>query len=74
MVRYLVYQSYMTPPKIRGELPDIISEYIANDSDIRWHYTFTRNIENAYIFDDFELELVNEIAELLSMKIKTLEV
>ena len=74
MVRYLVYQSYMTPSKLRGELPDIISEYIANDSDIRWHYTFTKNIENAYIFDDFELELVNEIAELLSMKIKTLEV
>lgn len=74
MVRYLVYQSYMTPSKLRGELPDVINEYVANDSDIRWHYTFTKNIENAYIFDDFELELVNEIAELLSMKIKTLEV
>lgn len=74
MVRYLVYQSYMTPSEIRGELPDVINEYVANDSDIRWHYTFTKNIENAYIFDDFELELVNEIAELLSMKIKTLEV
>lgn len=74
MARYLVYQSYMKPSEIRGELPDVINEYVANDSDIRWHYTFTKNIENAYIFDDFELELVNEIAELLSMKIKTLEV
>ncbi len=74
MARYLVYQSYMKPSEIRGELPDVINEYIANDSDIRWHYTFTKNIENAYIFDDFELELVNEIAEILSMKIKTLEV
>lgn len=74
MVRYLVYQSYMTPPKIRGELPDIISEYIANDSDIRWHYTFTRNIESAYFFDDFEIDLAKEIAELWNMKLKQLEV
>lgn len=74
MARYLVYQSYLKPSAVRGELPDVIKEYVANDSNIGWHYTFTKNIENAYIFDDFELELVNEIAELLSMKIKTLEV
>lgn len=74
MVRYLVYQSYMTPSKLRGELPDVIKEYVANDSNIGWHYTFTKNIENAYIFDDFEIDLAKEIADLWNMKLKQLEV
>lgn len=74
MVRYLVYQSYMTPSKLRGELPDVIKEYVANDSNIGWHYTFTNNIKNAYFFDDFEIDLAKEIAELWNMKLKQLEV
>ncbi|WP_342441258.1 hypothetical protein MHB65_18045 [Lysinibacillus sp. FSL K6-0075] len=74
MARYLVYQSYMKPSKIRGELPDITNEYVANDSDIRWHYTFTKDIENAYFFNDFEVDLAKEIAELWNMKLKQLEV
>jgi len=64
----------MTPSKLRGELPDVIKEYVANDSNIGWHYTFTKNIENAYIFDDFEIDLAKEIADLWNMKLKQLEV
>jgi len=74
MARYVVYQSYIKPSKIKGELPDVIYEYIANDSAIHWHYTFTKNIEKAYFFDDFEIDLVNEIAELWNMKLKQLDV
>lgn len=74
MARYVVYQSYIKPLKVKGELPDVINEYIANDSDIGWHYTFTKNIENAYFFYEFEIDLAKEIAELWNMKLKQLEV
>lgn len=74
MTRYLVYQSYLKPSAVRGELPDVIKEYVANDSNIGWHYTFTKNIENAYIFDDFEIDLAKEIADLWNIKLKQLEV
>jgi len=74
MARYLVYQSYIKPSNVKGELPDVIYEYIANDSTIGWHYTFTKKIENAYFFDDFELELAKDIVEIWNLKLKKLDV
>lgn len=74
MPRYIVYSSYLSPSKVKGELPDVTYEYIANDSMIPWHYTFTRNIEKAYFFDEFEKDKAKEIALLWSMKMKQLDV
>lgn len=74
MVRYIIFQSHLKPSKLKRELPDIVYEYIGNDSSIGWHYTFTDVIEKAYIFDDFQHSLVKDIARLLNMKIKELEV
>lgn len=67
-MKYVVYYSRMKP--VKGELPDIIYEYISNDSDINWHYTFTRNIEDAYYFDDFETDEAKEISLLLGMNVR----
>lgn len=74
MARYVVYSIHMKTSKIKGELPDIIHQYIAIDSMISWHYTFTRNIKDAYYFYDFEIDEVKNIAHLLNMKVKKLEV
>lgn len=74
MARYVVFSSHMKPSKVKGEFPYIIYQYIANDSMIDWHYTFTRNIEDAYYFDEFELDKAKEIALLGDMKLKKLDV
>lgn len=74
MAQYVVYSSHMKASKVKGELPDIIYQYIANDSMIPWHYTFTRNIKDAYLFDDFEQDKSKEIAFLWNMKVKSLDV
>ena len=73
MARYVVHYSQIKPSKVKGELPDIIYQYIANDSMIPWHYTFTTNIEKAYIFDDFEEDEAKEIAHLWDMRVKKLD-
>ncbi|GIN88671.1 hypothetical protein J6TS2_50570 [Heyndrickxia sporothermodurans] len=73
MARYVVCSSRMKASKVKGELPEIIYEYIANDSMIPWHYTFTRNIKDAYCFDHFEANEAKEIALLWNMKIKKLD-
>ncbi len=74
MTRYVVCSSYLVASKIRGELPDVVYEYIANDSSINFHFAFTRKIDRAYLFDDFELDKAKEIAWLLNMKVKKLDV
>jgi hypothetical protein len=70
MARYVVCSSHMKPSKTKGDLPDIIYQYIAFDSTINWHYTFTNDIENAYYFDEFEKDEAKEIASLWNMKVK----
>lgn len=57
----------MKASKVKGELPDIIHEYIAYDSMIMHHFTFTKNIEDAYHF--YDLEEAKEIAYLWSMQV-----
>jgi hypothetical protein len=73
MSRYVVYSSQMKASKVKGDLPDIIYQYIANDSMIPWHYTFTRNIKDAYNFEDFETDEAKETALLWNMKVKKLD-
>lgn len=74
MARYIVCSSHMKPSKVKGELPDITHQYIASDSMINWHFTFTNNIENAYLFEEFEKEEAKEIALLWNMKVKDLSI
>lgn len=74
MARYVVCSSHIITSKIKYQLPDVIYQYIANDSMISWHYTFTRNIENAYFFEEFEMEQAKEISFLWNMKVKRLDV
>lgn len=73
-MNYLIYQSHLTPSKVRGELPDVIYEFVANTSNIGWHYTFTRNRKDAFVFDGeaYTPDEVKEIAELLGMRMKEL--
>jgi hypothetical protein len=73
MAQYVVCSSHMKASKVKGNLPDIIYEYIANDSMIPWHYTFTRNIKDAYYFDDFAKAEAKEIAHLWNMKVNKLD-
>lgn len=68
--QYVVCSSYLVSSKVKGELPDVVYEYIANSSSINWHYDFTRDVKEAYIFDSFEMDKVNEIAWLLNMNVK----
>jgi hypothetical protein len=72
-VQYVVCSSHMRPSKIKGELPDVLYQYIGNDSMIPWHYTLTKNKEEAYLFDDFELNDAKEIASFWNMKLKDIE-
>lgn len=72
MTQYVVCSSYLVPSKIKGELPDVAYKYIGYDSAINWHFTFTRDIDKAYIFDDFEIDKAKEIAYLLNMQVKKL--
>lgn len=68
MTRYFVYSGRLKESKTKGELPDIIYEYIANDSMIHWHFSFTKDIENVYVFDD--IQEAKEVASLLNMNVK----
>lgn len=72
MPQYIVYESVLVPSKSKGQFPEAIYTYIANDSAIGWHYTFTHNREQAYIFDDFQLEQSKGIAEMWRMQVKQL--
>lgn len=73
MPQYIVYESVLVPSKVKGQFPEAVYTYIANDSLIGWHYTFTRNREQAYIFCDFQLDQTEEIAEMWGMQLKQLE-
>ncbi|MCC2250047.1 hypothetical protein JUJ52_08715 [Virgibacillus sp. AGTR] len=70
MSDYIVYSTHMKPSKIKGEFPDIFYEYIAVDSAIGFFYTLTNDRENAYIFDESQLEDARFIADCWRMKIK----
>jgi hypothetical protein len=70
VANYIVYSSGIKPPKIKGEFPDIIYNYIANDSTIGFHYRLTSKRDNAYEFDDTELNHAKFIADCWNMKVK----
>lgn len=72
MVEYIVYSSDIKPSRIKGEFPEVIYSYISNESMIDWHYTLTKQRENAYLFDETEYVKAQEIAELWNMRIKQL--
>jgi len=70
MARYIVYKSYLKTRK--GQLPDVIKEYVADTSFIDAHIEFTRKREDAYIFiDSSEAE---SVAYLLDMETERIEV
>lgn len=69
---YIVRSSSLFPAKNKGDLPDVRYNYIANDSHIGWHYTLTNKRENAYIFDESEMEYAKFISECWRMEIKQL--
>jgi hypothetical protein len=70
MKQYVVCKGYLVPSKKRGELPDIVYEYVSNTSDMGVHYDFTVRKEKAYLFDDFELDRAKYVAWLLNMEVK----
>lgn len=70
MARYVIRSSHIKPSKVKGEFPDIIYQYIASDSMINWHFTFTNDIKNAYYFEEFEKDEAKEIAHLWNMRVK----
>lgn len=73
MGTYVVCSGHMMASKIKGALPDIIYEYVANDSMIPCHYTFTQNIKDAYFFDESEIDEAKEIAHLWNKKLKKID-
>lgn len=72
MAEYIVCSSYLKPSKKKGQLPDVGYIYIADDSAIGWHYTITNDHENAYVFDESEIDQAKFIADCWKMKIKKL--
>lgn len=68
---WVIYETHLVPSKIRGQLPDIVYEYIANTSDIGYHFDFTKERKCAYVFDNeaYTVGEVKEMADLLCMKI-----
>lgn len=71
---YLICLSHLVPSKAKGELPDVAYEFVANDSAIGFHYTFTRDRKQAFTFDSdaYTFEEVKVIADLLQMQVKEL--
>ena len=70
MTEYIIYKNYLKPTK--GQLPEIIKEYVANTSHINAHIDLTRNRQDAYRFvDSIEAE---SIAYLLDMQVEKIEV
>lgn len=69
---YIVYSINMRPAAVKGQLPDLSYTYIANDSNIGWHYTITRDRERAYIFDESEMSEAEFIASCWGMKLEKL--
>lgn len=72
MNQYVVYSIHTMPSKKKGELPNIIREYISLESDIGWHYSVTTFRARAYVFEEFELPFANEIADFWRMKVEKL--
>lgn len=72
MSRYIVFETYLEKSSIKGDLPDLKYLFISNDSDIGYHYSLTNNIDNAYIFDEKQLDKAKFIAECWKMNIKKL--
>ncbi len=70
MANYIVYTSGLVPSKKKGELPDVIQNYIADDSMIGYHYTITTKRDKAYEFEDTEIEHAKFIADCWNMKVK----
>ncbi|KMK77609.1 hypothetical protein [Alkalihalobacillus pseudalcaliphilus] len=69
MKEYIVRSSHLIPSKVKGELPEVVYNYIANDSSIGIHYTLTRERDYAYIFVDYEKKDAEFIAECWGMKL-----
>ena len=66
MTEYIVYKSYLKAQK--GQLPDVIKEYVADTSHIGAHYDLTRNRQDAHRFmDSSEAE---SVAYLLDMEVE----
>ncbi|MGN7183660.1 hypothetical protein [Cytobacillus kochii] len=72
MAQYVVCSSHMKPSKVEGDFPDIAYTYISNDSHIGWHYAITPDREQAYIFDESEIEKAQLIASCWRMQLKEL--
>lgn len=72
MADYIVCSSHLIPSKIKGNLPDIVHIYIADDSHIGWHYTITNERKKAYEFDELEMEFAKFIADCWRMKVEKL--
>lgn len=72
MNNYIVCSSRLLPSKVKGDLPDVLYTYIANDSHIGWHYTLTNNRENAYVFDESEKAIAEFLSDCWKMQIKKL--
>ncbi len=70
MSEYILVKKYLVPSKIKGELPDIECEYIAETSMMGWHHEFTRDKKKAYIFTESELGHARMLAETWRMDIE----
>lgn len=67
---YIVYRSIGEKP-IKGQWPEIIYEYVKDDSQFPWHISWTRKRHEAMVFD--EKEEADYYAELLGMRVRKVE-
>lgn len=68
MGEYIICRKALRPSKVKGQLPDVISEYLAETSHPWWEHDFTRDRSKAFIFPC--REEASEIAELLNMEME----
>lgn len=71
---YVIYQSALKVSLEEGELPDVRSSYVSHESMLPFHFSFTSNIREAYLFDEEELDEVKTYSHLLGMSYKLLEI
>lgn len=69
-IQYVVVKTHLVPSITKGELPDVVKEYLSNTSDIGWQNDYTLDKEDAYVFDD--LEEAQWISNSLNMEMETI--
>lgn len=65
---FLLKKSYIKYSK--NQFPDVVYEYVSNTSMMPLQVDFTRNEEDAYVFEESELEYAEMLAESCDMRLE----